>query len=176
MCILKTMRCRWQVLLCTPILVVVMSGPSAVAQDGGIQVDPDSPSGTEYKLPLEGARQDAQRDHGRDAGPGSPAGRRPAPAPAFGEGIETPAADATTKRDGERSRGERSEGDGETAGSGGTEAATGTNEAQATTPSSTTKRAKGPGSALLAVGVIAAGLLVAGAAIGVLIRRHARAE
>lgn len=61
--------------------VILTIAPSAVAQDLSPQVDPDSPAGIEYQLPLERAREQASGD--RRGSPGAPE-----QAPLFGVGIE----------------------------------------------------------------------------------------
>lgn len=60
---------------------LLVPGPVA-AQDE--VVDPDSPTGKEYKIPLEGARRDAASSTG---GKAPSAGTATEPAPLFGEGI-----------------------------------------------------------------------------------------
>jgi hypothetical protein len=59
--------------------------PSAAAQRGGAAVDPESPAGTEYAIPLEEARR-----HGAGGDPEADgrAGGGARGAPLFGEGIE----------------------------------------------------------------------------------------
>ena len=59
-------------------LVLLVAAPSAAAQEDGVFVDPDSPAGKEYAIPIDQARGEA-------AGGGNrPAGEEPL----FGEGIE----------------------------------------------------------------------------------------
>ena len=60
--------------------------PAAVAQDDGVFVDPDSPTGAEYDIPLERARRDATSDPGAREQPS-----RSRTGPLFGEGISAPA-------------------------------------------------------------------------------------
>jgi hypothetical protein len=129
---------------------------SATAQSG-IQVDPDSPSGTEYQLPLDRARRDAQPP----AAPSSRSGSADASAPAFGAGIRSSAPD--------------------TAGGGGGPAAA-KDSPRAPTGSTASGAEAGRVAAvrianessdtsLLLVCLIAAGVLVAGGGIGFAVRR-----
>jgi hypothetical protein len=69
------------------------------AQDGGVIIDPDSPAGTEYAIPLEQARREAA---GGDAAPGP--GR--AGEPLFGAGI-SPGRQARSADGGGDGRGSR---------------------------------------------------------------------
>jgi hypothetical protein len=77
----------------------------ARAQDG-VTVDPNSPSGKEYALPLEDARRQAS---GTDSSP-SPAGTTPNPSaaatppPAFGAGIVADHARSSSRRSGAKHR------------------------------------------------------------------------
>jgi hypothetical protein len=72
-------------------LVLVLLAPPipAAAQNEGVFVDPDSPTGKQYQVPLESARRQADpRGDGRVAPPGGrPTGT--SAAPLFGEGIVT---------------------------------------------------------------------------------------
>jgi hypothetical protein len=68
-------------------LVLLVVAPSAVAQEDGVFVDPDSPAGKEYAVPIDQARGEA-------AGGGN---RPPGEEPLFGEGIE-PAAGGSGNR------------------------------------------------------------------------------
>jgi hypothetical protein len=71
----------------------------AVAQDDEVFIDPDSPTGREYEIPLERAR--------RDASSATPSGDyRARTAPLFGEGID-PAAGSERGDDPARSTGGR---------------------------------------------------------------------
>ncbi len=64
----------------TAALILAFIAPGAVAQEDGVFVDPDSPAGKEYVLPIDQARRDAT-----GAGARSPVTGRPTPA--FGEGV-----------------------------------------------------------------------------------------
>lgn len=61
-------------------LTLALTAPAAVAQEEGVTVDPGSPSGKEYALPIDKARRDATGGGGRSSTPGRPT-------PAFGEGV-----------------------------------------------------------------------------------------
>ena len=61
--------------------VLSLAGPAGAQDD--VFVDPDSPTGSEYDIPLERARRDASTDRS-----GAAQGYRSRTAPLFGEGIE----------------------------------------------------------------------------------------
>jgi hypothetical protein len=63
-------------------LAAASLAPAAAAQEEGVSVDPDSPAGQEYAIPLEQARRDAAG--GGNAGHGSKGGGESL----FGAGIE----------------------------------------------------------------------------------------
>jgi len=63
------------------LLTLALIAPTAVAQEDGVTVDPDSPAGKEYALPIDQARRDAANGGG-NASPGLPR-----PTPAFGVGV-----------------------------------------------------------------------------------------
>ena len=71
--------------------LLLLPAPAVAQQDDQVFVDPDSPTGKQYAIPLESARRQADPNgDGRLAPPGGrPAGV--APAPLFGEGIATAA-------------------------------------------------------------------------------------
>jgi hypothetical protein len=78
--------------------LLLLPAPAVAQQDDQVFVDPDSPTGKQYAIPLESARRQADPNgDGRLAPPGGrPAGV--APAPLFGEGIATAAkADGASK-------------------------------------------------------------------------------
>jgi hypothetical protein len=81
-------------------LLALILAPAAWAQepDPGVSIDPDSPSGREYDIPLESARRGAEP--GRDRGAPVTQGRRSAPL--FGAGI-TP---SNSKREADRGTGD----------------------------------------------------------------------
>ena len=127
--------------------------PSAWAQDDP-RVDPDSPAGTEYELPIDRARERAS--------PGGPHGTTPAPL--FGEGLES------------RKRGPGSGSNGSPGSDADSSTTSATNEqlgrstpgpvrAQATTPDS------GSGD-VVAIGAGAGGVLLLGGLAGLAWRRR----
>ena len=73
----------------------------AAAQGTGVFVDPDSPSGKEYAIPLEGARRQADPQ----APTGKPGGPAVAPATLFGEGVVSSRRDGGKAADKRRSSG-----------------------------------------------------------------------
>lgn len=70
-------------LLATFVLGLALA-PAAYAQTPGLHVDPNSPSGHEYAIPLDRARHDAAPG----AGPSSSGGQPPSRAPLFGVGVQ----------------------------------------------------------------------------------------
>jgi hypothetical protein len=64
------------------LLVLVVAAPPAIARDDGVSVDPDSPAGVEYAVPLDQARRDATGTAGGGSA-GTDHGQ-----PLFGVGIE----------------------------------------------------------------------------------------
>lgn len=75
----------WSKAVAISTLTLALPAPLAVAQEEGVTVDPGSPAGKEYALPIDQARRDAADGGDRGGGGGVAAGRRPAPA--FGEGV-----------------------------------------------------------------------------------------
>src|SRR6476619_4464476 len=53
-------------------LLFLGGGVAAAAQDDGVHVDPNSPAGKEYALPLDSARRDANGGGDSAAGSGAP--------------------------------------------------------------------------------------------------------
>jgi hypothetical protein len=76
---------------------MLVGAPSALAQGDGVYVDPNSPTGKQYKLPIESARQQANpKGDGKLVPPGArPAGTTAAPL--FGAGITPASAHVATK-------------------------------------------------------------------------------
>lgn len=77
-------------LLCALVAAVstsVLLAPAALAQEDEVFVDPGSPSGKEYELPIDRARQ--------QAGTSAKKGSGPREAPLFGEGVERNATGGT---------------------------------------------------------------------------------
>src|SRR3954469_3314415 len=70
-----------------PALAVVLGGATptaAAAAEPGVHVDPGSPAGKEYALPLDQAKRDAGAGTGQAGRPGGSSGR----SALFGEGIK----------------------------------------------------------------------------------------
>lgn len=148
-----------------PILLLVcgftLTASVASAQDDQIFVDPDSPSGKEYELPIDSAR--------KQGSVGSQAKEPAQAAPLFGEGIERDSGDgamagsstSSTAGDGdagsERARGKARPGSATTG-------ATAEHKAQAAAPD-------GAGGLLAILGV-GTGVLLAGGLAGLLLRRR----
>jgi hypothetical protein len=80
----------------TTIVILLASGPAALAQNPAVQVDPGSPAGTEYALPVDQARAiggaAAKPGAGESASPGEHG------ATLFGEGV-TPPRTSASRRD-----------------------------------------------------------------------------
>jgi hypothetical protein len=76
--------------LALAVLLVLMASPSAAAQEDGVFVDPDSPAGKEYAVPIDQARGEAAGGSNRP----------PGEEPLFGEGIEPAAGGSGTKNAG----------------------------------------------------------------------------
>jgi hypothetical protein len=151
------MRARtWS--FCGVLVVALVLAAPVQGQDDAPRVDPDSPAGTEYELPLDRAREEA-------SGGGGTSGAAAAAAPLFGEGIE-PTASSSGKgaRSGARSTGTAAPvpEEGHTA-----DSSTATVRAQAPQPGG------GLGGAL-AIGGGAAAVLALGALGGLALRRRAR--
>ena len=152
-------------MLCALALAIAAPAPAAAAaaQEDEIFVDPGSPSGKEYALPVESARQQAAADA---------SGRSPGtqPAPLFGEGVD----DGSTA--GQGGTGSGSGSGGATGGGGATnDADGGTPSASGVARSATLKaQAAAPdgGIGLAAVVGVGAGVLLLGGAIGMLLRRR----
>lgn len=96
---LRSVRKAMLLVLCG----LAATAPAASAQDDPVFVDPDSPSGKEYELPIDRARQQGapQTQQGRSAG-GTQA------APLFGEGVEADGAAPAAGDSREAPRGARS--------------------------------------------------------------------
>jgi hypothetical protein len=143
------------------LLALVPSGATA-KDEPGVHVDPDSPSGKEYVIPLEGVRRDASSGGAAgDTSSGGSSGGGAAAAPLFGEGISS-----------EGSRGTGSSGGGKS----GKKSAKKDSLAERTARS-TLASAPGGGSgdsATAETGAIALAVLLAGGALGLLLRRVLR--
>ena len=137
------------------LLVLVVAAPPAIARDDGVSVDPDSPAGVEYAVPLDQARREATGTAGGGSA-GTDRGQ-----PLFGVGIEPSSAGSGGGGGAKGSGGSgRSAGTGGGSSGGGTQAGAG--------------EAGGNGASAAAIEVAASGgsstgLLSAGIAVAVLL-------
>ena len=137
------------------LLVLVVAAPPAIARDDGVSVDPDSPAGVEYAVPLDQARRDATGTPGGGSA-GTDHGQ-----PLFGVGIERASAGS-----GGGGGAKGSGGSGPSAGTGGGSSGAGTQAGAG--------EAAGNGASAAAIEVAASGgsstgLLSAGIAVAVLL-------
>jgi hypothetical protein len=151
--------------LVVPAAVVLALPAAAAAQDEpGVHVDPDSPSGKEYAIPLEGARRDASGggtagDSSGGEGGGGGVSSSSSAAPLFGEGIT--------------SHGSQSSGDG--ASNGDSSGKKTGSPAKQPARSTLASASSGSGdSAAAKTGAIALAVLLAGGGLGLLFRRGLR--
>jgi hypothetical protein len=136
-----------------------LAAPAASAQERGVFIDPDSPAGTEYAIPLDAARRDAA---GGKAGLGSaPAGAQPL----FGAGIAPRSEERPARRDDSR-RSTRQGG----AENGDEERSSETRSPGGSTAAVAAAAGEGNSDTLLTVGVAAA-VLAVGLAAGLAFRR-----
>jgi hypothetical protein len=151
------------VLACTAVLVLG-AGP-AYAQSEGRFVDPESPSGKEYAIPLEGARRQADP---RPVSPRSVASGADR-ATLFGDGVISPPAGSGTRKSGGSAP----------SGAGGDSAGQGTGSAGEPKPSVVRIAASQPGAPdsglgtsvlILGIGLV---VLLVGAGAGFVVRRRA---
>lgn len=136
--------------------------PPAAAQNEDPQVDPDSPAGTEYQLPIDRAREEASGGSGSSVVGSSGSSRSADTAPLFGAGVERSRSDSNTK-----SR----------SGSGGGEPAVSDEQSDTRTRSPKTVLSQastpdGGGRGLAAIGAGAAGVLLVGGFAGLAWRRR----
>jgi hypothetical protein len=135
-------------------VIALASAGGAAAQGDDPQVDPGSPAGTEYELPIDRARDDASG--GSDGGSGGSSGA----APLFGEGVEPQrSGSATPSRSGEPA----------------TTTPPSRPQQGTRTPEIVRSQADAPdggGGALVAIGAGAGGVLLVGALAGLLWRRR----
>ena len=171
------------------VLLLAATPSSALAQGDGVTIDPDSPSGREYAIPLEDARRDAG-----SAGRGGKVRRGERTAPLFGEGIEPSAQSAQGGSPGGvtgegDSPADAEGGDGDRSGQGGGGAGDGDDTGPSSGETSREREGGLPGKAAavsrsaatpaagssdaLIVGVVGLGVLALGAFAGVLVRRRA---
>ncbi len=64
------------------VLILALTASTAAAQEDGVTVDPRSPAGKQYALPIDQARRDAT-----GGGPGDRRADGARPTPAFGQGV-----------------------------------------------------------------------------------------
>ncbi len=170
--------------------------PAALAAASGVVVDPGSPAGKEYALPLDQARaaSGGRPIIGRSHGAGSAAGIGTAASPLFGQGIKSPPKSAPLSSPGRRPHDGRHAVASATPGDPATPATPGDPATPATTdrgaPASGAVRAPGAAASPLALGASRAGgpstlevtaialaILILGAATGLgarLLSRQAR--
>jgi len=154
--------------------------PGAAQAQDPARLDPDSPAGVEYQLPLDQARRDAAPDPGGGgggAGGGPPGGGSAEPTPLFGAGI-TPdraqsggeaIADADVgERPGDERSGDRAD---RTAAGAGGPGARGRGAGEPAKSFRTAAAADGGASTALILGGIALAVVVLGGALGLALRR-----
>lgn len=143
---------------------LVVSAPAASAQEDKVFVDPDSPSGKEYELPIDRARQQgAPQTQAAESARGSQA------APLFGAGVKADSAATTARGSGEEPRGAGS--------ADSTDPANGSRSDRAEAPAVAARKAQAAvpegGVGVAAIIGIAAGVLLLGGLLGLLLRRRA---
>jgi hypothetical protein len=147
----------------TTIALLTLAAPAA-AQERGVFIDPDSPAGTEYAIPLDQARREAA---GGGASPGSPsAGQEPL----FGAGIAPRGEERPAGRGDSRSGARRGGADG---GDDGDEKPSPSSEAstpRGTTAAVAATAGEGNSDTLLTAG-LAGAVLAVGLAAGLAFRR-----
>ena len=154
------------------LLACLLLAPGASAQ-GGVddpQVDPDSPAGTEYELPIDRARDRARG--GGSGGSGGTSGAAGGQAPLFGEGVEEQAprsgGESSTAKEAPSEQTPSSSGGADPPRTAGGRPATSTPEvARAQAPAPETG-----GGQLATPAAIAAGVLLIGGLAGLLLRRR----
>jgi hypothetical protein len=140
------------------LLVLVVAAPPAIARDDGVSVDPDSPAGVEYAVPLDQARRDATGTAGGGSA-GTDHGQ-----PLFGVGIERASAGSGGGGGAKGSGGSgRSAGTGGSSG-GGTQAGAGEAGRNGASAAAIEVAASGGSS----TGLLSAGIAVAGLLLGLL--------
>lgn len=160
--------------------------PAAAQAQTAQRPDPDSPAGVEYQLPLDQARENAGGGDGADdpaSREGGGRGGRGAPAPLFGAGIVAAKGADRAIGGGEGARrdgGNRAQGAGEASGGAAASASGGSDEGDDPAGPQRIKRSglSSPddegGSATLRIIGIALAVLLAGALLGLLLRRGLR--
>lgn len=143
---------------------LAVSAPAASAQEDPVFVDPDSPSGKEYELPIDRARQQgAPQTQAAESARGSQA------APLFGAGVRADGAATANRGSSEEPRGAGS--------ADSTDPATGSRSDRADAPAAAERRAQAAvpagGAGVAAIVGVAAGVLLLGGLLGLLLRRRA---
>lgn len=152
--------------LLVALLSLIWLAPAAVAQEEGVFVDPGSPTGKEYAIPLDSARRQADPS-------GGSAGAAPGSAPLFGAGIVAAggsgAGSETGGSAGEHAPTGRADGNGseKSAGSAASAETAAVLQAATQTPGAPSG---GLGTPAI-VALLAAGLLVTGGLAGVVVKR-----
>jgi hypothetical protein len=141
--------------------VVLCLPPAALAADKGVSVDPNSPSGKEYALPIDRARDRAAAGTDDDVRPNTtrPTGQ----VPLFGVGVTA----RKSKRTGHSVSKAVPAKQGTSRGTDGSEAAD-----SAPAPAGPAPAAAPGGSSMVGVIVLAAALMLGGGAIGTALRRR----
>jgi len=152
------------------VVACALIAPPASSAQEPVQVDPDSPAGVEYQLPLEQARRDG-------GGPRSGGGSG-GPVPLFGAGITRGGSQSSEGGGAEaadRGGGDESEDSGDlgAAGADGGDAA-GPGAAESRQSFGATSPENGGGSTGLILGGIALAVVVVGGALGLALRRGLR--
>lgn len=153
--------------------LALLAPAPAVAHGGGVFVDPDSPTGKQYQLPLESARR--QADPGSD-GRLAPPGARPSgtgPAALFGEGIAK--ASHAGKRSGSSGSAGQSKPDGKAGGSNGSSSSPKMDSGSSSSVQAAVSNPGAPSGGIGSTLLIAAGgglVLLIGGLAGFLLRRR----
>lgn len=134
------------------LVLLLVAAPPAAAQQDGVFVDPDSPAGKEYAVPLDQARDEASGGGGGGSGKES----------LFGEGIEPVRGGSAVSRNSDRAdkpgSGSR-EGDGDSRERDGTSNPAGLGQSSAAIEAAAADGSNGLLSAGIAAAVLALGLL-----------------
>ncbi len=157
--------------LAAALAVALTPAAPATARSGdGVTVDPNSPTGKEYAIPLQSARRDATQ--GTDTPGRAPQGERSVPL--FGEGVGDSPAQSGSSSGGSslrapRSSHEQPQRSSKRSADGGTvqDAIAGTRTVRATVPD-------GGAGSVLTIGAVALSVLLLGAVLGSIARRRAR--
>lgn len=160
---------RWAVCLAAVVASFAGAEGTAIAQGDGVVVDPESPAGKEYALPLEAARRDG-------AGRGT-ASTGSASAPLFGAGISRRRNSPTLDGSDRRSRGGADSGRSDDASSDATDPtdATDARDSRAAAAAAIAEGGTEPSAGLLTA-LIAFGVLVVGGIVGLSLRALRRTE